>query len=152
MYIREKPNKSGIISVQIVDKSSGKDKVVKTIGNSSIRQDADALIHQGKQWIKKYNGQLDFDNEKQLLTKFKSGIQEITVAGAELLLGKIFDQNGFNQIQEDLFRQLVLARLCFPLSKLKTIDYLHKYFSIEVDENKVYRYLDKLYNNQKEKV
>ena len=154
MYVREKPNKSGIISVQIIDKSSGKYKVVKTIGCSSNRQDVDALIHQGKQWIKEYNGQLqlDFDNEKQLLSKFISGIQKITVAGTELLLGKIFDQIGFNQIQDDLFRQLVLARLCFPVSKLKTIDYLHKYYSIQVDEDKVYRYLDKLYNTQKEKV
>lgn len=128
MYIREKPNKSGIISVQIVDKSSGKYKVVKTIGSSSNRLEVDALIQQGKQWIKEYIGQfqLDFDNEKQLLSKFISGIQKITVAGSELLLGKIFDQIGFNQIQDDLFRQLVLARLCFPVSKLKTIDYLHK--------------------------
>jgi hypothetical protein len=99
MYVREKPNKSGIISVQIIDKSSGKYKVVKTIGRSSNWQDVDALIQQGKQWIQEYNGQLqlDFDNEKQLLSKFISCIQKITIAGTELLLGKIFDQIGFSK-------------------------------------------------------
>jgi len=35
MYIRKKNNKSGIISIQVIDKSSGKYKVVKTIGSSS---------------------------------------------------------------------------------------------------------------------
>ena len=45
---------------------------------------------------------------------------------------------------------MVLAKLCFPVSKLKTTDYLKKYHSIEIDEDAVYRYLDKLYNTQKE--
>jgi len=35
MFVRKKQNKSGVISVQIIDKSSGKYKVVKTIGSSS---------------------------------------------------------------------------------------------------------------------
>ena len=47
---------------------------------------------------------------------------------------------------------MVLARLCFPVSKVRTIDYLKKYHSIEIDHDKVYRYLDKLYNTQRETV
>jgi len=34
MFIREKPNKSGVISIQIIDKSSGKYRVVKIAGSS----------------------------------------------------------------------------------------------------------------------
>lgn len=154
MFVRKKKNKSGVISVQIIDKSSGRYKVVKTIGSSVNEQEVKRLFQQGHQWIRNRSGQFEFDfqDEKQLFSKFVSGIQQITVAGTELLLGKIFDQIGFNQIKDELFRQLVIARLCFPASKLKTTDYLQKYHSIGIGEDKVYRYLDKLYNTQKETV
>jgi transposase len=67
-------------------------------------------------------------------------------------LGKIFDEIGFNQIEDILFRQLVIARLCFPVSKLKTTDFLSRYQHLNIDVQVVYRYLDKLYNQQKEQV
>jgi len=35
MFVRKKKNKSGVVSVQVIDKSSGKYKVKKTIGSSS---------------------------------------------------------------------------------------------------------------------
>jgi transposase len=40
----------------------------------------------------------------------------------------------------------------FPVSKLKTTDYLQKYHGITVDEDAIYRYLDKLYTTQKQTV
>lgn len=154
MFIRKKPNKSGVISVQIVDKSSGKYKMVKTIGSSSNLNEIDKLVGEGKEWIKNKLGSLefDFDNEKQLAEKFLSSIEQISVSGTELLLGKIFDEIGFNQLQDELFKKLVIARLSFPASKLKTTDYLSKYQFDNIDVQTVYRYLDKLYNTQKELV
>ena len=154
VFLRKKKNKSGIISVQVIDKSTGKYTVVKTIGSSINEKEVEKLFYQGHQWIKNHLGQyeLDFQNEKQLFSAFIAGIKQITVAGTELLLGKIFDEIGFNQIPDDLFRVLVIARLCFPVSKLKTTDYLQKFHSIGIDEDKVYRYLDKLHKTQKETV
>ena len=154
MYVRKKNNKSGIISIQVIDKNSGKYKVVKTIGSSANALEVESLFGQGQQWIKEQSGQiaLDIDGQKELFNKFISSIQQVTVVGTELLLGKLFDQIGFNQIKDDLFRKLVLARLCFPVSKVRTIDYLKKYHSIEIDHDRVYRYLDKLYNTQQEKI
>ena len=94
MFVRKKKNKSGVISIQIIDKSSGKYKFIKTIGSSANGQEVEDLFRQGQEWIKDYSGQLeiDFFDEKQLFSKFVSGIQQITVIGTELLLGKIFDQ------------------------------------------------------------
>lgn len=154
MYVRKKKNKSGIISIQIIDKSSGKYKVIKTIGSSANSLEVENFFSQGKQWIKKQSEQfeLDLHGQKELFSKFISSIQQVTVAGTELLLGRLFDQIGFDQVKDVLFRRLVLARLCFPVSKLRTVDYLKKYHSIEIDQDKVYRYLDKLYNTQREKV
>jgi transposase len=154
MFVRKKPNKSGSTSVQVIDKSSGSYKVVKTMGSSADPQQINQLVRRAHQWISHQLGQseLDFHDEKQLYWSFISGIQQVTVAGTELLLGRLFDQIGFNQITDDLFRYLVLSRLCFPVSKLKTTDYLQKYHGITVDEDAIYRYLDKLYTTQKQTV
>ena len=154
MFVRKKKNKSGSVSIQVIDKTSGNYKVLKTIGSSSDKQKIDTLFSEGQHWIKNYSNQIEMDiyGEKNQFDKFISSIQEITVIGIELLLGKIFDEIGFNQIKEQLFRQLVLARLCYPSSKLRTTDYLRKYHSICTDEDKIYRYLDILYNTQKEHV
>lgn len=154
MFVRKKRNTSGVVSIQVIDKSSGSYRVVKTMGSSSEKDRIEALYVQGLQWISAYSGQkqLDFTDERQLFDRFLSGIRQISVSGTELLLGKLFDQIGFGHIPDKLFRQLVLARICYPVSKLRTVDYLKKYHSLEVDEDSVYRYLDKLYNTQKEAV
>jgi transposase len=70
----------------------------------------------------------------------------------ELIFGKIYDKIGFNQIDEELFRHLVISRLAFPLSKLKTIEYLYRYQGVSLNKDVVYRFLDKLTGQLKNKV
>ena len=154
MFLRRKQNKSGVVSVQVIDKSSGKYKLLKTIGSSKIEAEIDNLCKEGKNWIKAINGslELDFNQIDRLLESFIDGISNIHIAGIELLLGKIFDEIGFNTIKDELFRKLVLARLCYPLSKLKTTEYLSRYEGYSTTEDKIYRYLDKLHATQKRSV
>lgn len=154
MFVRKKRNKSGVISIQVIDKSSGKYRLLKTIGSSSVTSEVDRLFNEGKEWIKRQTGiqELDFTDYNHHTQLVIQGIEQISVLGPEILLGKIFDDIGFNQIKESLFKQLVLARLCFPVSKLKTTDYLSKYQFLDIDVQVVYRYLDKLYNQQKDSV
>jgi transposase len=47
---------------------------------------------------------------------------------------------------------LVIARLAFPLSKLKTIEYLYRYQGIHLDIDAVYRFLDKLNSKLKQQI
>ena len=156
MYVRQKKNKSGVISVQIIDKSKGNYEVVKTIGSSQDRQEITGLVNEGKVYISKYMGQIDFNfeelQEKALFDLFFKGIKELRLIGPELLLGKMFDEIGFNKIKDDLFRQLVISRLSHPVSKLKTTDYIYKHKGEVIDVERIYRYMDKLYNSQKELV
>jgi len=128
--------------------------MIKTIGSSSDADQVEKLVTAGKNWIKQKSGllELDFSNERQKVDQFFDNIKQITVHGTELLLGKLFDEIGFNQIPDVLFRQLVLTRLCFPVSKLKTTDYLTKYHSFSIDVQNIYRYLDRFYRTQKEVV
>jgi transposase len=79
-------------------------------------------------------------------------IQSLELVGLELLLGRLFDEIGFNAIEDELFRQLVIYRIAFPRSKLKTTEYLYRYRHLSWSEDQVYHYLDKLYHSQKEKV
>ena len=154
MFVRKKQNKSGVVSIQIIEKRSGKSTLVKTVGSSSDPLRIEALLAEGRQMITHLKGQLglyfDKNNEDQLVDLFFNGIRELSLVGPELLLGKLFDEIGFNNIKDELFRHLVLTRLCYPVSKLKTTDYLFKYKGITIDVESIYRYLDKLNSKQKE--
>lgn len=154
MFIRQKKNKSGVISVQVIDKSSGKYKVLKTIGSSSNVAEIEVLIGKAQDFIKKYTGlqELDFSNTEAITQTILNNIISHKLAGIELVLGKIFDEIGFNQIQDELFRDLVLYRLVYPKSKLKTTEYLYRYAEKDYSQDDVYRYLDKLYSSHKQQV
>lgn len=156
MFIRQKPNKSGVISIQIIDKSSGKYKVLKTIGSSGDPDRINSLLEEAEVYIAKLTGQtsinFDYHKEKELMDLFFNGIKEISLVGPDLILGKLFDEIGFGKIEDSLFRDLVITRLCYPVSKLKTTDYLLKHKGITIDVERIYRYLDKLHNKQKEQI
>jgi transposase len=156
MFLRQKPNKSGVVSIQIIDKSSGKYQLRETIGSSSDANTISLLVEKGKRRLKEISNQRDFNfdikSEEELVDLFFHGIKELRLVGPELLLGKLFDEIGFSAVRDKLFRSLVLTRLCHPASKLKTTDYLFKYQGISIDVESIYRYLDKLQNKQKQKV
>src|SRR3990172_7881465 len=140
MFVRKKKNKSGIVSVQIIDKSSGSYKVYKTIGSSADKKMVEKLFIKANEEIKNLKGQGQFNfeinKEKQLIDTFFNSIEDFNLLGPELLLGKIFDEIGFNIIKDELFRHLVITRLVYPVSKLKTVDYLYKYKGIGINIDK----------------
>ncbi|OPZ96891.1 MAG: hypothetical protein BWY70_01637 [Bacteroidetes bacterium ADurb.Bin408] len=132
----------------------GKYRVLKTIGSTHDAALLQSLIEQGKEWIikRQHAIELDFEQRDKLFEQFFTGITAVKSVGPSLLLGQIFDSIGFNAIEDELFRKLVLSRLCYPVSKLKTTDYLRRYEGYVTDEDKIYRYLDKLNKTQKRTV
>ena len=48
--------------------------------------------------------------ELQFADSFINYIQTLNLIGPELLIGKIFDEIGFNKIEDELFRHLVITR------------------------------------------
>ncbi len=115
MFIRKKRNKSGVISVQIIDKSRGKYQVLRTVGSSRDPYQLAILLSEAKQLVFSLTKQeaLNFDigQEHAVIDLFFNGINEIRLLGPELLLGKLFDEIGFSHIKDKLFRPLVLTRL-----------------------------------------
>lgn len=154
MFIRKKKNKSGKTSVQIIDKSTGKYKVLKTIGCSSDPEQLARYCKEGRNWIKDKLAllELDFYDEQKQIDGLLNNIEQINIKGTELLIGKIYNEIGFDKIEEKLLKHLVMSRICFPVSKLKTTEYLYRYHSIEIDVDRIYRYLDKLIKHQKERI
>lgn len=141
------------MSVQVIDKSSGSYKLLKTIGSSKFPEEVDQLYNQGLEFIKTYQGQQTLTFPEQDFTEtVKSSIKSIDIEGINLLLGRIYSSIGFDQVSSSLLKQLVIIRLTHPASKLKTTQHLKRYFSIAISEDKIYRYLDKLYLEQKEAI
>jgi transposase len=154
VFIRKLKSPNGRTYVQVVDKSNGKYMVLRSFGSFSTKTEEDILVAKAKQWINFKLGteEFDFSNSDVYLEQFFNSITSMKRVGYDLLLGKIFDEIGFNKIKDEYFRELVLARLSFPKSKLKTTEYLFRYKDIDWDEDRLYRYLDKLHNKQKELV
>ena len=159
MFLRKKKNKSGSTSVVVVDKSSGKPVELKTIGISSDEKKISDLYDLGKKWILDNHGHPDMfaayekeREEKEVVERLLSNVENILLNGTKLILDRVFELVGFDAIKDDIFRALVVARICQPLSKLATVDYLKSHFDEDIELNKIYRYLDKLQNTQKSKV
>ncbi len=158
MYVRKKKNRSGSISVVVVSKSSGRYKEIKCFGTASSEEDADNLCNVAQRWIGTYRGQqeLDFDENKRLeleeTERVINNMDAVLINGTQLLLDRIYDDIGFNRISDEILRHLVIARVSQPASKLATTEYLKSYYDEDIELNHIYRYMDKLYNTQRELV
>ena len=161
MYIKTKKNRSGTISVVVSEKNHGVYKEHITIGIAKTSGEVEELVKKGKQWIsdKKKEKQPGLDlfgeessrlkEEHEAVERVLSNITNILINGTELILNKVFDRVGFNRIEDEVFRKLVLTRLSYPASKAATVEYLKNHFDEDVDLSKIYRYLDKLNDRHK---
>ena len=160
MFVRKKKNRSGTTSVVVVDKHGGKFKELHTVGIGHNDTEIEKLCIQGQKWIKSHLGvmEIDFDevDQKELERKnaeaVLGNIDGILLNGAKLILDKVFDSIGFSRVGDDVLRHRVIARLCEPMSKMATADYLKTHFGEDVNLCKIYRYMDKLYNSHQEAV
>ena len=149
MFIRKKKNKSGSISIQIISKKSGKYKVVESIGSSKDEKEIEELYKKAQKRLIEIEptllDYLKYQKPQKLSNK------NIRVIGDELIFGKIFKDIGCSDINiknkeyKEIFKALVISRLLYPGSKLYLIDYYHIYKKQIIKYNKIYRFLDKLY-------
>jgi transposase len=157
MFVRRKKNSSGSYSIQIVQKVGRINKVVKSMGSSFDSAELDIFERQAKLEIEKMRGQVFlFSNDRDANLKSvlsTVGNNQIELVGPDHILGKVYESIGYHEIGFDgLFRDLVMSRLVFPGSKLKTVDYLSRFKNREVSVYSIYRYMDKIHNEFKEKV
>jgi len=164
MHIRKKHNRSGTTSVVVVDKSGGKYKELATIGVSSSEEEIEQLVLKGREWIRRHRletePELDLYGEEREAKEremsqaewFSSHITNISLNGVDLVLNRVFQKIGFSNINDDIFRHLVISRLSYPSSKAATVEYLKNFYDEDVDLSKIYRYLDKVNDKYKDQI
>jgi hypothetical protein len=160
MFVRQKPNRSGLVSVQVIDKSRGY-RVVKTIGSARDPEELSRLVELGELFIARRKKQYSLfpadQHDNAVILDFVQTLENASIrtVGPELLFGRLFDEIGFGVIPEELFRDIVVARLVYPTSKVKTADYLYRYRGKTVSVQSIYRFLDRLnkqYSRQAQEV
>jgi transposase len=157
MFVRKKRNKSGSISVQILEKIDRKNKLIKTVGSAKDLDKVEDLYQEAKNLLPTLQNQSTFNftssDDENILNFTKSlSNSNITAVGAELVFGRLFDSIGFNIVHDKLFKDLVISRIIYQGSKLKLVDYLRRYEHKAVSVQRIYRFLDKLNDKYKEQV
>lgn len=157
MFVRRKANASGSVSVQVIDKSRGY-RVAKTIGVARDPGEIGRLIEQAKAFIVRQSNQYAlFHPDEQsngIVLDFVQTLANASIrtVGPELIFGRLFDEIGFGEIPEKLFRAIVIARLVHPTSKLKTVDYLHRYQGKNISVDGIYLFLDRLNQSHAQRI
>lgn len=131
--------------------------MVKSIGSSFDALELDILERQAQLEIERIQGQTYlFSNDRDSSLKSilsNVGNNHIELVGPDNILGRIYESMGYHKIGgDDLFRDLVMSRLVYPGSKLKTVDYLSRFKNKEVSVYSLYRYMDKIHKEFKEDI
>ena len=135
MYVRKKPNRSGSTSVVVIEKRNSKCHYLKTIGVSSDAKEIEDLYLRGKKWILGQKGERDMfleharqGEEKTIIEVFLSKVEHVLLNGTQLILNPVYQNIGFDKINDGILKHLVVSRICQPQSKVATADYLKSYF------------------------
>ena len=167
LRVRKKRNASGSISIHIVDRTNRGYKVIESLGSSKDEKEIEQLYNQALQKIDQLENNLlhraKTNEEQKKLEELFSQIttQDIISQGDEIIFGRLFDTIGCSEVFENnssknirnkqeknsLFRALVLSRIIYPGSKLELINYLEYFKQESISSDKIYRFLDTLYNH-----
>ena len=128
MFPRKKRNRTGTISVVVVDKSRGGFKEVKSFGVAKTEEEADRLYAKASEWVRRFGGQqeIDFAQSSIIQQEFLeservlNNISAVVLNGPQQILNQVYDSIGFNRIKDEVLRHLVISRICQPLSKSAT--------------------------------
>jgi hypothetical protein len=134
MFVKKKKNRSGSTSVVVASKHKGIYKEPLTIGISSNPSEINCLVEQGRDWIGKQQAisqpYLDLFGEESEqkqgeiaeVERLLSQVSNVLINGTDLILNRVFDRIGFNDIQDGVLRKSVLSRLSYPAGKAATVE------------------------------
>ena len=123
MFIRKNKNRSGSVSIQIIEKVGRRNKLLKTMGCSHTQKEEELLVLLAKNEIERINGMesLFVEQEDLMIDAFVANIEnkDLQIVGPQIIIGKLYEQIGYHEvIDSELFKQLVIHRLVEPGSKL----------------------------------
>ena len=112
MFPRKKKNRTGTISVVVVDKSRGGFKEVKNFGVAKTEEEADRLYTKAAEWVRSYGGQqeIDFVQSSIIQQEFLeservlNNISAVVLNGPQQILNQVYESIGFNRIKDEVLR------------------------------------------------
>jgi len=157
MFIRKNRNRSGSLSVQIALKNNRTNKVIKTIGIARTKREEELLLLLANTEMERLHGMqsLFIEHDDLVVDNFVNSIanDHLQIVGSELVLGKIYEKIGLPADGScNYFKNLVLCRLVYPGSKLKTVDYFKRHLNLDISVYTIYRFLDELSSGLKQVV
>ena len=89
---------------------------------------------------------------REVVERLLDNVEQVLINGTQLILNSVFKTIGFDKINDDVLKHIVVSRISQPQSKAATVDYLKSYFDEDVKLYRIYRYLDSLNDTQKDNI
>lgn len=151
MFVRQKINRSGSVSIQIIHKIGRINKVIRTIGCSYDPAEIEKLQQQAEYEKERIYGPTLFDPLR--VQDMKNVTNDcIRVIGPDIVFGELYARIGFDIIGEPLLKSLAISRLTHPGSKLKLCEYLNVTGRDSISVYSIYRFLDKISDRYKTQI
>lgn len=138
---------SGSTAIQVGRYFGKRFKLSLHVGSSKDTVKIAEFEQIGKQFIRSHSNQLEleFDSQSEEVL-FKKGLQITggSLSEAYSYLSDIYNNLGFEKLNNDILKHFVIIRVLEPASKIKSISLLKKYFGIGYKKTTVFRKLESL--------
>lgn len=128
VFVRKVPGRPGATKVQIAERKGGRDVVLEHVGTARTEAELAALMQIARRKIHPGQDELDLGlQDRAEGTPASPAV--ITGRRAALLwqtLSSVYARLGFDAIDDEAFKELVLARLIEPASKADTVRVLEE--------------------------
>ena len=141
MRVRVVPLPFGKHAVQVVSKRLGKLTVHNHLGTFATSVEKENLLKKAKEFIKSQTGQEELFSPPEYLQLKNVIITQSQPLFLYRLLCRVYNHLGFDQCNDSLIRDLIVARVYQPQSKRETKEVLFDLFGINYSLVTIYRHL-----------
>lgn len=141
MRIRQVKTASGKYALQIVSKYHGKVKVYKHIGSYGNNTEKENLYRRAHDFIQNSTGQLSIIDHLSTASLSDIAITQNKPLFVYEVLSRVYDKLGLSSYSDLLIKDLIIARIYHPASKLKLQEALYESFGRFYGKRTMYRHL-----------
>lgn len=139
-FIRKVKTASGATAVQIAHKSYGRIVKIEHIGSAHTSDDLNTLLAVAKQRLLGGQRALFKEHFSPLKISLKQPVSRLLL---EVLIEQ-YNRLGFNELADEIFAYLCVARIVEPTSKLDSLRVLRELGVKGIDRNRLYRCLSQI--------
>lgn len=147
MFVRKVKTKSGATAVQIVTKTGRRVTGIEHLGSAHTDTDLALLVDMARSRIRERErlaGQAEFDLDEAGVPEVRAVLQRSFSRLLYVTLTGVYARLGFDQaVPDSVFRDLVIARVIEPASKLDTIRILDELGLQAPSNSSIHRSLDR---------